>query len=311
MPAPTPSNGKIAKAVAATAASTLVVTGLAFLLIQRWIVAKRKREKGNGTNGNYGHGGGRPILQSRSRSEFTRYSGDLKGFIVDENGLDVLYWRKLERKNSSSKKGLRKEVLRNQKIDQEEEEEDDNEGNRRRKNEPIQEIPLLRGKSSTSHVKVVADHAPQSTVGIVFKEVQQPGPSSRSSSSTSSAPPPSSPPTPPPRPPPPQPIWAIPNKKAPSTSTSPLPPPPPPIPVKKSTPPAPPAPPPPKARSLNSIPKPPPGPKGKQGNSTSKPGEQSAGDGQVKLKPLHWDKVNTNAEHSMVWDRINDNGSFR
>ncbi|KAL0342766.1 UNVERIFIED_CONTAM: Formin-like protein 8 [Sesamum calycinum] len=32
--------------------------------------------------------------------------------------------------------------------------------------------------------------------------------------------------------------------------------------------------------------------------------------GQMKLKPLHWDKVIANADHSMVWNEIND-GSFR
>ncbi|CAM8984244.1 unnamed protein product [Rhodiola kirilowii] len=32
--------------------------------------------------------------------------------------------------------------------------------------------------------------------------------------------------------------------------------------------------------------------------------------GEVKLKPLHWDKVVANTDHSMVWDEIN-NGSFR
>lgn len=40
--------------------------------------------------------------------------------------------------------------------------------------------------------------------------------------------------------------------------------------------------------------------KNKQGSSSS----------EVKLKPLHWDKVNTNLDHSMVWDKI-DRGSFR
>ncbi|PIN04909.1 hypothetical protein CDL12_22560 [Handroanthus impetiginosus] len=32
--------------------------------------------------------------------------------------------------------------------------------------------------------------------------------------------------------------------------------------------------------------------------------------GQMKLKPLHWDKVTANADYSMVWNEIN-NGSFR
>jgi len=51
-------------------------------------------------------------------------------------------------------------------------------------------------------------------------------------------------------------------------------------------------------------------PKGVLGNN--KPGESSSGteNGQVKMKPLHWDKVNTDTDHSMVWDKI-DGGSFR
>ncbi|KAL7191196.1 hypothetical protein ACSBR2_023296 [Camellia fascicularis] len=36
-------------------------------------------------------------------------------------------------------------------------------------------------------------------------------------------------------------------------------------------------------------------------------GESTKG---MKLKPLHWDKVIANADHSVVWDEIND-GSFR
>ncbi|GMP53217.1 hypothetical protein CsSME_00018752 [Camellia sinensis var. sinensis] len=36
-------------------------------------------------------------------------------------------------------------------------------------------------------------------------------------------------------------------------------------------------------------------------------GESTKG---IKLKPLHWDKVIANADHSVVWDEIND-GSFR
>jgi hypothetical protein len=47
-----------------------------------------------------------------------------------------------------------------------------------------------------------------------------------------------------------------------------------------------------------------------QRNSSGKGVEESNND-QVKLKPLHWDKVNTNAaDHSMVWDKV-DRGSFR
>lgn len=308
------SNNKIAKAVAATAASTLVVTALAFFLIRRWIVARRKRGNG-GTNSRFNVGGGnggggfRPS-SLQSRSEFVKYEGDLKGFIVDENGLDVIYWRKLDRRNSLSKNGLRKEVLRNDpRVKEGQDEDGDNENiteNRRsRKNEPIQEIPFLRGKSSTSHVKVAPevvysnDHVngtktssipPKPSVGIVFKDVQEQEFHPRVSS-VSPPPPPSPPPSPPPPPPPPSPPIPIPPK------------------IAFKPPPPPPAP---KARSLNSLstPKLPP-PPGLKGKASGAAGASGTGNGQVKLKPLHWDKVNTNGEHSMVWDKINDKGSFR
>ncbi|KAL5552975.1 hypothetical protein UlMin_040376 [Ulmus minor] len=306
------SKNKITKAVVATAASTLVVTILAFLLIQRW---KRRRKRVGDDNGLQG-GRDRPAA-GPPRSEFARYDGDIKGFIVDENGLDVLYWRKLERK-SSSKKSFRKEVLRNSKIE-EGNGDDDKRGrtrNQSRRKEPIQEIPLLRGKSSTSHVKIEPEIAnpnlarttpplpePVPAPSYVFKAVEETETDPNSLSSIGS-PPPSTPPSSPPQPPLPlPPRLATPNK---ITTPTPAPPPPPPIPAKKSVPPPPL---PPKARSLNSVPKPPPGAK----ENSSGVGSSGKGNGQsqVKLKPLHWDKVNTNAEHSMVWDKINDGGSFR
>ncbi|ESQ29505.1 hypothetical protein EUTSA_v10023300mg [Eutrema salsugineum] len=109
------------------------------------------------------------------------------------------------------------------------------------------------------------------------------------------APPPPPPPSagaPPPPPPP------VPAKKAPA-------PPPPPPPGKKA-----PGPPPPPPMSKTGPPKPPGTAKG-----AMKPGESSSAiektedPAQPKLKPLHWDKVNPDASHSMVWHRI-DGGSF-
>ncbi|KAM6570581.1 hypothetical protein CsatB_018566 [Cannabis sativa] len=256
----TSSKGKIAKVVAATAVSTVVVTAAALFFVQRYMVAKRKRENGAGAvtvagaAAGGGGGGGGPVVQTIGRSEFVRYDGGFKGFIVDENGLDVLYWRKLEMKNNNN----------NNNNNSKENGNDDN--RRRRRNEAVQEIPLLRGRSSSSHVvKVVVP-------------VEEEEPETRSSSSSSSAPPPSAPPTPPPPPPPPP----------------------------KNTPaPAPPPPPPPKRHNLHSVAKPPLGSKGGKEEATM------STTAPVKLKPLHWDKVNTNAEHSMVWDKVNDNGSFR
>lgn len=99
---------------------------------------------------------------------------------------------------------------------------------------------------------------------------------------------------------------------------SPPPSPPPPAPPKKVIPKAllPPGPPPlPKASGFSFM-KPPPAPKGKTNMREGMIGESSrekgggGGGGQTRLKPLHWDKVMADVDHSTVWDQIND-GSFR
>ncbi|ONI30606.1 hypothetical protein PRUPE_1G261700 [Prunus persica] len=302
----------IAKAVGATAACTLVVSGLVFFLVQRFVVAKRRRKINGGGSGTSSTGsqGGRPQPPVVDRNEFARYDGNFKGFIVDENGLDVLYWRKLEERNS--KKSFNKEVLRNPKngeeINGDDDDDDDAEGIRRRKHEPIQEVPLLRGKSSSSHINDVSEVSdPNQNRSMALKAVEKSEPEVELTIRSSSPPPPPSPPPTPPPPPllPPLPIS---NKKSPAAP----PPPPPPstIAAKNSSAPPPPPPPKPKARSLNALSKPSTGPKGMEGDSKPAESSSGAGNGQVKLKPLHWDKVNTNnTQHSMVWDKID--GSFR
>ncbi|XP_061360806.1 formin-like protein 8 [Gastrolobium bilobum] len=332
------SNSKIVLTVAATAASTLAVFGLIFFLFQRCFRAKRRKEI--------------PNTVVPQINVFERMEGNVKGLIVDEDGLDVVYWRKLECKTSD--KGFQKEVLPSSKN----KEEDDHEGNQGKRYGPIQEIPLLRGKSSTSHMSIFPEesytimripppsplHVFSESVGVATKGLQKPPdsptqifappppfsspkPPSISLSSipkmTSPAPPPppptildrksQAPPPPPPPPPipdrkspaPPPPPPPIPSRKSPAPPPPPPPiphrntPAPPPIPAKKS--PAPPPPPPSKAGGLKSSSKPPPTPIEKS---------ITTGNDQVKLKPLHWDKVNTNLDHSMVWDKI-DRGSFR
>ncbi|XP_030553657.1 formin-like protein 4 [Rhodamnia argentea] len=110
-------------------------------------------------------------------------------------------------------------------------------------------------------------------------------------------------------PPPPRLLSALPPPPPPAPPSRPLSavPPPPPPPARPS-PVAPPPPPPSKLRGFDSSKKPPAVTKGleKQG----KQGEPSASPGQVKLKPLHWEKFDANADHSMVWDKVGD-GSFR
>ncbi|KAG6599022.1 Formin-like protein 8, partial [Cucurbita argyrosperma subsp. sororia] len=43
--------------------------------------------------------------------------------------------------------------------------------------------------------------------------------------------------------------------------------------------------------------------------AVANPGPSLSGNDQAKLKPLHWDKINTNVDHPTVWDKI-DGGSF-
>ncbi|KAB5524909.1 hypothetical protein DKX38_022658 [Salix brachista] len=109
----------------------------------------------------------------------------------------------------------------------------------------------------------------------------------------------------------PPPLPSPPRKKIPPPP--PLPPPPtptkPPIITKKNS-----APPPEIGGLISSL-KPPAVPRGRL-NSKSREWAPTEGslrgtsNGHTKLKPLHWDKVTANVDHSMVWDEIND-GSLR
>ncbi|XP_073133591.1 formin-like protein 4 [Henckelia pumila] len=300
----------VGRAIGVTAATTLVLSGLLFFILLRY--SKRKRVRDTATispnpteNAPVNH-----------PDTFSRFNGNLKGVIVDENGLDVLYWRNLE---SGEKRTSFNKQYYKLKDEQKEEEEKRIGGDKGRKNEaPLQEMPLLRGKSSTSQSLVwgekeerIINKAPTLSSGIAFKDenIQE---SSFPVSKTVPHPPVEATPMkilasasvpkgkmpPPPMPPPPPPP---PGKRA----APPPPPPPPPIPSNKGL--APPPPPPPSsASSSSSLPK---VMIGKRSPSEGE-GSSSNGSGQVKLKPLHWDKVNPDVKHSMVWDNI-DKGSFK
>ncbi|XWS68926.1 hypothetical protein CRYUN_Cryun04dG0135200 [Craigia yunnanensis] len=303
-------NSTIAKAVAATAASTIVIAGIFFFFIRRYVLAQRKRERVGDSFQE-----GQPRVPP---DEFARVNGNIKGLIVDENGLDVLYWRQLQ--DGENENGFRKKILLSPKDEEEGERGMVRKGSRSKKVEPVQEIPLLRGKSSTSHVLPPEDDdsnenvgplPPPPSHGIVLKAVE-----TREAPVQSNFLPPAS--MPPPQPPIPPPLLPIQNNKSPVTPQPPPPPvppnrtpapPPPPVPVKS------PAPPPPnKAGGSATSLKPPPAARDK--SRRGKPAESSGdgatenGNNQVKLKPLHWDKVNKNVDHSMVWDKING-GSFK
>ncbi|CAN7014599.1 hypothetical protein Bca4012_030589 [Brassica carinata] len=288
--------------------------------------------------------------------DFVRIDGNLKAVIVDEEGLDVIYWKKLlELENSGKiKKNPKPRRGPGEKSDGgfrragADEEDDGGSGSNQRGDESIEEAFSFHVKNSQSAGGEVGDESNNGgEVSDYGKQSQSkfqaPGGSSSpsqipanqitggcgrypplplppgqlaaaiASSSTSSPPltvnqavpnvpanqkpPPPSPPqlagAPPPPPPP------LPAKKAPA------PPPPPPPPGKKA-----PGPPPPPPMSKTGPPKPP-----GHGKGPTKAAESSSAisktedPAQPKLKPLHWDKVNPDASHSMVWHRI-DGGSF-
>lgn len=284
-PAPSSSSSdrqKITRAILITAASTLLAAAVFFFFVQLCVVSRRRRRRDRVDVGNTGPPPP-PLAESAlAREGFTRFGGNVKGLILDENGLDVLYWRKLQSQRDSKSASFRKQIVH-------EDDGDDKEKNvTKKKSGPVTERPLLRGRSSTSHSVIHNDSyrnappPPHAKSGDSFEFAQL-------DSSPSPPPPPPIPvkqiapaPAAPPPPPPPKSVSA---KSGPS--------PPPPPPLKKS------------AALPSSVARPPPAPRGPSSGEAS-----AAGTGPVKLKPLHWDKVNPDSDHSMVWDKI-DRGSFR
>ncbi|KAI3900811.1 hypothetical protein MKW92_029769 [Papaver armeniacum] len=296
----------VGKAVGITAASTIVVAGLFFFFLQRYVIANRKKKNedqktdtNTTTNGMVFH---RDPLQRdnvrMTKEEMKRFDGTLKGIVVDEDGLDVLYWRKLE--GGTLRSSFKKEVL--SKINDINEDDVRKERRKERRNrrthsEPVQETPFLHGSSNssdqTSPIAIYDDPRNEITpfnhrdrrTGTVLQTMSVPKQEQPAiQAQTSSAPPP--PPPPPP---------------------STLPPPPPPAAKKVS---AAPPPPPTFPKTATKEVSAPPHRKSVKPVSGEFSSESSAeGSGKTKLKPLHWDKVTANPDHSMVWDKISG-GSF-
>ncbi|MCL7034018.1 hypothetical protein MKW94_008018 [Papaver nudicaule] len=331
---PSHSNAKtIAKTVGATAASTIVLAAIFFFFLQRYVITNRKKknEEGDKTNPYANSANGmvfhRDPLQRdnvrMTKEEMKRFDGTLKGIVVDEDGLDVLYWRKLE--GGTLRSSFRKEIL--SKINDVNEEDARKERKKERRNrrthsEPVQETPFLRGSSNSSdQTSPISDDDPRNEItpfnrgdrrtGTVLETMAVPKQGAPDQiqalpppPGAAAAPPPPQPPPPsslPPPPPPPRPITAA-NK-----ASAPPPPPPPGTAAKKEVS-APPMPPPPKFPFSKP---PPPPPKGKSVKATEVSSSiESSAEGKTKMKPLHWDKVTANPDHSMVWDKISG-GSFR
>ncbi|CAH9071290.1 unnamed protein product, partial [Cuscuta europaea] len=139
-PPPPPSRKKkaIRIAIGVTAPGILILSVILFLLF------RYSMERGSPTAA----AGMSPYAdpypeKSRRGDELMMFGGmKIEGVIVDEEGLDVLYWRNLE--NGDHKGSFKRQVFSN---------------NSRKKPEtpPTQEIPLLRGQSSSSHHPTWAD----------------------------------------------------------------------------------------------------------------------------------------------------------
>ncbi|KAK4481868.1 hypothetical protein RD792_012779 [Penstemon davidsonii] len=277
------SHAAVGRAIGVTAASTLVISGILFFLLLRHSKRKRDHRENSTTTTN----GGNNAAVAPQDDNFTRFNGNIKGMIVDENGLDVLYWRNLEEGDNINRTIFKKQDyinLKDEKIVVSE--------RSRRDEPPLQEVPLLRGKSSSS----------QSTTWVDKKDHLIKNTPTISQDSSTQLTKTSTPPLPPPPGAPPRPPLLV-SQAVPKEKT----PPPPPISSNKG--PAPPPPPPPGAGASAPAPAPPmKSPKAR--SSSLGEGTSNKGNEQVKLKPLHWDKMSPNVKHSMVWDNI-EKGSFK
>ncbi|CAH9129125.1 unnamed protein product, partial [Cuscuta epithymum] len=139
-PPPPPSRKKkaIRIAIGVTAPGILVLSGILFLLF-RYSMERSSPTAAAGISP-YAN----PYPEKSSPGDELMMFGGIKieGVIVDEEGLDVLYWRNLE--NGDHKGSFKRQVISN---------------NSRKRSEtpPTQEIPLLRGQSSSSHHPTWAD----------------------------------------------------------------------------------------------------------------------------------------------------------
>ncbi|KAF3614530.1 Formin-like protein 8 [Capsicum annuum] len=306
-PPPTHSsqNKVVLKAVIAAVLTTLIVAGILFYLFYRYYVIRRwKKNKLNSS-----------FRREVPHQEFQQ-GGALKGLIVDENGLDVIYWRRFEGRQLGS---CFSKVWVNHMDEEEEKKIDSGRGQSVSSSDHIHEIPLLQNCSNvdsyekkeaiTESQQTINSHSvdsrssprqPSTALQFQQKEVIPPEETPSQPAVVSSQSPPQ-PPIPPPPPPPPLPVKRITKAPTPPNAGK----------IK----PSPPPPPPPKGGGLSSPIKPPIAPRGK-GSRQEKAEAQNDDKSkdnceiQVKLRPLHWDKVVANADHSMVWDEIN-NGSFR
>ncbi|WVZ73739.1 hypothetical protein U9M48_022017 [Paspalum notatum var. saurae] len=329
----------IAVAVVSTALSSFAVSGLAFFLFLRH--GRKKDLTAAGGNGYPNAPMGK--LPERKTRRPPRAGGGGGFGMVDENGLDAIYWREFEKDGDGrGRKSWRppqpRPAPRRQQQQQQREEmwpepQPSSSPPRRSRKSRIDQEPLIPAGSLDSASAAFDDSllppsAGSSSSFSVGARPPPPTPALAVSSVPRPSPPPPAPGLPPPpgraSPPPATSVAAVsaaPPPKPAAVSPPPPPPapkaPPPPPPPRGGPPPPPPPkgpPPPPPPGGKKGGPPPPP-PKGGASASSSRPPTapgmpSGAAEQQAKLKPLHWDKVNVQAtDHSMVWDKITG-GSF-
>nr|GMD33972.1 formin-like protein 4 [Ipomoea batatas] len=106
---PQPSSMKkaIRTAIQATAAGVLVLSRIFFVIFVRYSQSRRERGSGIAATNPYDDPYPNGSRDVGDRDEFSRFGGKVKGVIVDEEGLDVLYRRKLE--SGDAKESFRRE----------------------------------------------------------------------------------------------------------------------------------------------------------------------------------------------------------
>ncbi|KAG8379074.1 hypothetical protein BUALT_Bualt07G0050400 [Buddleja alternifolia] len=259
----------VIQAVAITATISLIIAGILFYFLYKFIISRRlKKSK---LDSSFRRDQGCPAAP---RVGYRQHGG---GAIVDEQGLDVIYLRKLE---NGHFRGCFSKVWYNP-MDEEHDKRMDQPISAR---QPVQEIPLLKEPCNRYDHQAPPPPPPPEIKKSPPSPPPTPPYSPETSKNQARPPPPPSPPPPPPR----------------KGNLKPTPPPPPPAPPVKTRgmihkPPIPPR----SVEKMNSK---------LEGSSNKSVNEN--GDVQMKLKPLHWEKVAANADHSMVWNEIND-GSFR
>ncbi|KAI4304933.1 hypothetical protein MLD38_040389 [Melastoma candidum] len=316
---PSANNNTVVKAVIGTFAGSIAISALLFVLMRRH---SRKNLEDKSPGG----------LTVLARDDFTQFDKHIRGLVVDENGLEVVYWRNLQ--SGRARNSFRREVMQGH------EETGQNvaavNGIRRGNSSPAPEVPLLREKP-TSNFKENVEMSLSSGQQQFTSPRRRLTPRSTGTSlpepelwTTLAIPGIQTQPPPPPPPVPnntntstPQPSTigtvgtSLPEQGVRMASA---------IPGMKSDKPYPPLPPPPPVSKAGNSRTPPPPQLPNDGAlvpvapnvppplPTTNPSKQSEKNGietgQVKMKPLHWDKVNANADQSMVWNKIGQ-GSFK